>query len=307
MTKRSGLGSSFYVGAYDLSGDIGSVSGIEARQALGDVSSIQSSGTERIGLRLDGSIRYASFWNATSSQAVPVLSDLAGSEQVSVVKGPTGIGADVASLLAVKVNFSSVLGQDGSLGASGQAQGAQGVTIEWGKLLTAGKATISATQLVAAWQASTAYSLNAFVQPTSANGHYYKATASTGSSGLVEPTWPTNGTTVADGDVTWTDQGLLPNGIDRGVGSESNYGAAAYLHAFSIGSGSATVKVQDSADRIAWADVPGLAFTAVTGPTSQRVATGTTENVKRYVRVYVTGTFTNLVAAVSVVPYRIAQ
>jgi len=81
-------------------------------------------------------------------------------------------------------------------------------------------------------------------------------------------------------------------------------GASAYLHAFSIGSGSATIKVQDSADRIAWADVPGLAFAAVTAATTERVVTSATENVKRYLRAYLTGTFTNLVAAISVVPFR---
>lgn len=307
MTKSSALGSSFFVGTHDVSGDIGTVSAIDSMQAIQDVSSIQAFGTERIGLRRDGAMSYASFWNVDG--AVPVLDDIdSGQEQISIVKGPGGIGAFVASLLAVKVKWTTVSGQDGSLGATGDAQGAAGVPVEWGRLLTIGKQTFAATEAIAAWQASHTYVLNDLVQPTTPNGRYYKATAVVGDSDSSEPTWPTvTGNTVVDGGVTWTDQGLIPNGIDRGSGSASNFGAAAYLHAFSIGSGSATVKVQDSADRIAWADVPGLAFSAVTGPVVERVVTGPTENIRRYVQVEVTGTFTNLVAAVSVVPYLIAQ
>lgn len=302
MSKASGLGSSFYVDIYDLSGDIGAIGGINAMQALQDVSSIQVYGSERIGLRLDGSIAYTSFWNPSAGAAVPVLSNIQGPSKITVVKGPGGLGAYAASLEAIKVSFATASGQDGSLGASGEAQAAKGHTIEWGRVLTVGKQTFASTQDVSAWQATHNYALNDIVQPTTPNGHYYKATADAGSSAASEPTWPTNGSTVVDDGITWTDQGLLPNGVDRGVGTASNFGAAAWLHAFSLGSGTANLKIQDSADRVAWDDVPGLGFTAVTGATSERVETSATENVRRYVRVLVTGTFTNLVAAVSVVP-----
>ena len=93
--------------------------------------------------------------------------------------------------------------------------------------------------------------------------------------------------------------------IDRGVGSASNYGLAAYLHAFALTSGTAVVTVQDSADHSAWDAV--IAFTAVTGATSERKQTSLTENVRRYLRIDVSGTFTGLVLAVNAVPYRIAQ
>lgn len=306
MGKVSGLGSSFLFGIYDLSGDIGAIGNITATQAFQDVSSIAVSGTERITLRQDGSIGYSSFWN-DAAPIVPILADLDGGHaQVTVIKGPGGLGANAASLRALRANFVTANGQDGSLGATGEVQGSLGNPVEWGRVLTVGKQTFAATQAISSWVVNHAYSLNDLVVPTSANGHYYKATTGGTSHAATEPTWPTNGTTVADNTVVWTDQGLLPNGIDRGVGSASDHGCAAYLHAISIGSGSATIKVQDSADRIAWADVPLAAFSAVTTPVTQRVETATTENVKRYVRVNVTGSFTNLVAAVSVVVYRIA-
>lgn len=56
------------------------------------------------------------------------------------------------------------------------------------------------------WQPSTVYSAGATRIPTInvvATGYYY--TASAGTSGATEPTWPTTiGATVADGTVTWT-------------------------------------------------------------------------------------------------------
>lgn len=53
------------------------------------------------------------------------------------------------------------------------------------------------------WQASTPYSEGDFVEPPTLNGYIYEATASTGSSGGSEPSWPTTvGQTVTDGDVT---------------------------------------------------------------------------------------------------------
>ncbi len=54
-----------------------------------------------------------------------------------------------------------------------------------------------------AWAGSTAYSIDDYVIPTTANGYYYRCTVA-GTSGSSEPTWPTTiGSTVTDGSVTW--------------------------------------------------------------------------------------------------------
>jgi len=89
-------------------------------------------------------------------------------------------------------------------------------------------------------------------------------------------------------------------------GAATAFGAAAYLHAVSIGSGTATVAVQDSADDISYANVTGLVFTAVAGRTAQRLETARTATIRRYLRVNVTGTFTNLVAVVAINRYQTA-
>ena len=78
-------------------------------------------------------------------------------------------------------------------------------------------------------------------------------------------------------------------------------GLSAYLHVVSIGSGTATVHIQDSADNVSFADVTGAAFTDVTAAGSQRIATGATQAVRRYLRVNFSNTFTALKCAVVVV------
>jgi hypothetical protein len=89
-------------------------------------------------------------------------------------------------------------------------------------------------------------------------------------------------------------------------GASSAFGGAGYLHAFSIASGTATVKIQHSSDDSTYADL--ITFTNVTAATSERVATAAiTTTVNRYVRVNATGTFTNLVAAVNFVRYPTSQ
>jgi hypothetical protein len=78
-------------------------------------------------------------------------------------------------------------------------------------------------------------------------------------------------------------------------------GAAAVLHLTSIGSGTATFKVQDSADDSSYADVTGLAFTAASAGTAQRVETAAGATLKRYTKVVATGTFGTAVVAVNII------
>lgn len=66
-------------------------------------------------------------------------------------------------------------------------------------------------ELAPAWEASTAYARHSYILPTTRNGHYYRletvADEVTPVSGGTEPTWPTDGSTVTDGDFTWRDRG----------------------------------------------------------------------------------------------------
>ncbi|CAM5251007.1 hypothetical protein SGLAM104S_01634 [Streptomyces glaucescens] len=92
--------------------------------------------------------------------------------------------------------------------------------------------------------------------------------------------------------------------LDLGTGS-TTFGLQAYLHVFSFTGTSATIKLQESSDNggaDAWADVTGGSFTAVSsGPTAERIQTGRTQTVERYLRVATSGTFTSLRFAVAVI------
>lgn len=93
------------------------------------------------------------------------------------------------------------------------------------------------------------------------------------------------------------------DGNNYGTSGTTNFGLQAYLHVFAFTGTSATVAIQSSTDNgagDAFADVTGAVFTAATGVTAERIATGPTAAVERYLRVNVTGTFTLLWFAVMV-------
>jgi len=80
------------------------------------------------------------------------------------------------------------------------------------------------------------------------------------------------------------------------------FGAQAYLHCFNLVGTNVIVKIQDSADNATFADVTGLTFTSVTAaPAAERLQTGRTATLRRYVRAITTGTFTSASFAVMVV------
>ncbi len=92
---------------------------------------------------------------------------------------------------------------------------------------------------------------------------------------------------------------VLPASFD--TGGSLAFGAQAYLHVFAFTGTDATIKIQDSADNITFADVAGLAFTQVTGLGAQRIAISNTATVRRYVAaaVVTAGGFTALSFAVN--------
>jgi hypothetical protein len=95
----------------------------------------------------------------------------------------------------------------------------------------------------------------------------------------------------------------LGTGID--TLASASFGGQAYLQAFSFVGTDVTVKIQDSADNVTFADVAGFGFTQITGgtPLAERIALGSTATLRRYLRVstVTTGGFTSLAFAVNVV------
>lgn len=131
-----------------------------------------------------------------------------------------------------------------------------------------------------------------------------------------------DGTRNADGSLTFDTQALANGfGLDWGRqltagkithasatagtaldgGAASSFGFQAFLHIFSLGSGTPTIKIQSSSDNAgdAYADITGGTFT-IQDVGSERIATAADAAIERYLKVVTTGTFSNLVFAVSV-------
>lgn len=95
--------------------------------------------------------------------------------------------------------------------------------------------------------------------------------------------------------------------LDQLSASPGAFGGVMWVHLFSLGSGSVTIKLQESSDNSgdAYADVTGATTGAqASAPYAARIALGSIA-VERYIKVVTTGTFTNAVLAVSFYRHRI--
>lgn len=82
--------------------------------------------------------------------------------------------------------------------------------------------------------------------------------------------------------------------------ASTSFGWQAYAQVFSVAGTSVTLTIQDSANNSTWANLSGAAFTAVNAGSRgfQRLAGGSTDTVRRYLRVVSSGTFSSASFAV---------
>lgn len=242
MAKVSGLGDQFYVGGYDLSGDISSLEGISQPLGLLDVTGINKSAHERVPGLEDGSMAFTTFFNPTTGQEHTVFKTLPRTDvqfMYAMATGSLAIGNPGAALIAKQADYAPTRGNDGSLKASVSAV-ANGFGLEWGNLLTAGLRTDTA------------------------------ATA----------------------------------GTSFDFAAATSFGFQAYLQVTAFTGTDVTVKLQDSADNVTFADLASGAFAQTTAAhTTQRIAVGGTATVRRYVKVttVTTGGFTSATFSVVLV------
>ena len=85
-----------------------------------------------------------------------------------------------------------------------------------------------------------------------------------------------------------TNTSATANTTSVDFGASSTLGGQAHLHCTAHSSANISVKIQSSADNSSFADVSGFSFTAISGTTSERIAT--TNTVNRYVRLAITVT-----------------
>jgi len=143
MAKQTGLGDNFYVAGYDLSGDTGGFGRVAGGHSVDDVTGIDKSAFERIGLVRDGGLDWTAFFNPATDKAHDRLSTLPTTDQILTYCRGTAIGSEAACMVGKQINYDPTRNTDGSLRLGVQAL-ANGYGLEWGRLLTAGKRTDSA-------------------------------------------------------------------------------------------------------------------------------------------------------------------
>ena len=240
---RTGLDCFLLIDGIDLSDDHAAIDSISSPRGTYDKNGLRHRAMRRIYGMKDGVAEASVFFNPAAGAAHSKLSTLPLTDREVMLGVAPELGAAVSCLRYKQIGYDGARGADGDLVFKFQAQG-NGIGIDHGKLLTAGKRT----------------------DVTATNG--------TGVDQLVD--------TLATGSYA--------------------FGLQAFLQVTAFTGTNCTIKLQESSDNgagDAYADVVGGAFTAVTAaPNTQRIQTGLTQTVERYLRVVTSGTFTSITFAV---------
>lgn len=143
MAKQSGLGDNFYVGPYDLSGDISAIGSVGGSVATLDKTGINKFGYERIGGLRTGTMEFTTHFNDAAGQEHVAFSALPYTDVILSYFRGTTLGNPAASMVAKQINYDATRGDDGDLTFGVQAQ-SNGFGLEWGRSLTAGLRTDTA-------------------------------------------------------------------------------------------------------------------------------------------------------------------
>lgn len=182
MAKSNGLAQAFYLGGYNLSGDTGAGNEIGGGLAgTQDVTGIDKSAYERIGLLRDGRLSWTSFFNTEKATDIPgtttdhshaVLSTRPTTDRHLMWATGTSIGSPAACMVGKQIDYNPTRGADGSLTVSVSAQ-ANAYGLEWTDLLTAGVRTDTTATNGSSRDfgtGSTAFGLQAYLQVLSFTG-----------------------------------------------------------------------------------------------------------------------------------------
>lgn len=140
MAKTSGLGDQFYIGGFDLSGDVSSLDRVSGGPATIDVTAINKSAHERIGGLRDGDLAFTSFFNTAAGQEHLALKTLPRTDTVATYFRGSTVGNPSFSVNGKQVNYDPTRDNAGNLTVKVEVQ-ANGFGGEWGILLTPGLRT----------------------------------------------------------------------------------------------------------------------------------------------------------------------
>ncbi len=143
MAKQGGMGDALLIAGVDLSGDTGALTRINGGTPnTQDVTGINKSGYERLGLKRDGGFTWSAFFNKATGAAHPTLSTLPRTSVIGTYLRSTTVAKPAASSQFKQMNYDGERSEDGSLLLSVDGQGTD-YALEWGLQLTAGPITIT--------------------------------------------------------------------------------------------------------------------------------------------------------------------
>jgi hypothetical protein len=171
MSKQSGLGDNFYIGGYDLSGDVSALSQLGGGPALLDVTTLKDLANERIGGLRDGDLQFTSFFDNASGAEHPALSTLPRTDVIATYMRGTTLGNPAACIRGRQLNYDPTRDASGNLTLAVEVQ-SDGYGIEWGRMLTAGLRTDTAATVGAAYTdtGATSFGAQAYLQLVSFTG-----------------------------------------------------------------------------------------------------------------------------------------
>jgi len=176
MAKSAGLNSSFFLGGFDISGDVSAIDRIAGPRTTYDVTAINVSATERIYGRGDAEIDFTTFFNDASGQEHLALRGLPRTDVIALACLQSTAGDVCAFTEGKQIDYNWSRPDDGSLTGKVSVRG-DGAALEWGTLVIA-KSTVEGTGNSASQDngASSAAGAAAVVMCTAFSGSNYTAT-----------------------------------------------------------------------------------------------------------------------------------
>ena len=165
MAKSSGLSQQFFIGGYDLSGDVGAINSAGSPRGALEVTAINKAGKERVYGLTDGQLEFATWFDDAALLEHIALKGLPTTDRNVLWAFGGSIGSVAAMLIAKQINYDWAAGQDRSLAGKISCQ-ANGTPLEWGNLLTPGKVTHAGATNGASRDdsASSAYGIIGYIQ-----------------------------------------------------------------------------------------------------------------------------------------------
>ena len=169
MAKQTGLADAFYIGGYNLSGDVTSVDTVSTRKAAIETSVIEKTAMVRLAGMSDSEISFTTWFDDATDLEHDALSPLPTTDRAVLYCRGVAADSPAAMLVAKQINYDFSRGSDKALSAVVQCLG-DGVTLEWGVLFAA-EATQSSAGSTASKDdsASTSNGLAAVLQIVSIN------------------------------------------------------------------------------------------------------------------------------------------